>query len=795
MSGFKFTPPSLDGLPRKPLSDKTLAELVTSQVGYDGNPSLGKITFAFDASARGLIRVCNSADDEAQDKGDEVLGLPPKEEKDDALSPALTFSEESAWLKYRFEGAVKGSVGAKFPAQTGSVEPKIDASKGVVFAYYRRHRPADDAALAVADDAKQLLDAIRADDAVGLPEGDALLYRVYGELSASLTLKWSDVFTSGLSSLSALLRAGQVIALKVEAGAEVSFHVGVKDDYRLVFTKGGRVGDAAETVRVSVFKAKSREFGAGAKAGVSVAFADEKAVDDALANVYKQLAGPLVGDVDALMAEVKKAASLEALPEQFRGPAKLLMSRLGLDPLTDGLDKLGEKWEEVKGEVPKRIKEVAKAKAELGFTYEYLRVKTDQTLLRADLDPETFRRFHPDLMVCDLEGVTDWLREHPEALKKYLRQKSVKVVKLWGFGFGLSPWGVKVGGTDKLEKTKVVQENIERKQRVAYDGTRTYQSQWVKDTAVFAVDFKADMKNFSAGAAPLTCEFDYGLGLSWEWAEKTLGRDEYVEYLDIAQLWRAVPSARVEEALKAVEGKFGQRAKVKLELTADHDALVRLLPLLVNPPAPPFNPPDGYATFDADRKLETWGAESLAAAMPYLKDFDGRSNPVARQHLYAPLWRRYFREDTRPFGDWNTIARLDLPRIAQELNLGLKKVDEFANSVEAVPAQRLATFAGMIELQHGPADSSAGVHHNWQRFAGGLKTLEAVARPGNCLPEELIERSFDGMAHFFDRPLYLRALGFFVSEVARLNGILRLLKRSFTVTYGEGDDEEAITIG
>ena len=45
---------------------------------------------------------------------------------------------------------------------------------------------------------------------------------------------------------------------------------------------------------------------------------------------------------------------------------------------------------------------------------------------------------------------------------------------------------------------------------------------------------------------------------------------------------------------------------------------------------------------------------------------------------------------------------------------------------------------------------------------------------------------------FFTQSLYLRAVGYFIAEVARLTGKARLLKRSLVVTYG---DDETITIG
>jgi hypothetical protein len=170
--------------------------------------------------------------------------------------------------------------------------------------------------------------------------------------------------------------------------------------------------------------------------------------------------------------------------------------------------------------------------------------------------------------------------------------------------------------------------------------------------------------------------------------------------------------------------------------------------------------------------------------------FDGRRDPLVRLHLYAPLWRRYLKDDSLSFGDYRRLARQEIPRLTDALNLGLKD-DEGLAAHEFVEAQKLSTFAGMIELHQGAGGSSAGVHRNWQSFARGLKTLEAAARPDNCLPFDRVEKSFDDLSRFFTQSLYLRAAGYFIAEVARLTGKSRLLKRTLTITH----DDETVTIG
>ena len=96
-------------------------------------------------------------------------------------------------------------------------------------------------------------------------------------MSLSVTLGWSDVIVATLSDLTRLLRSGKMISLLVVPSVNVSFNVGVVDDFRIVFSKGR--GDG---IKIAVKTAESREFGAAVAAGVTVQFADPDGVTKAL---------------------------------------------------------------------------------------------------------------------------------------------------------------------------------------------------------------------------------------------------------------------------------------------------------------------------------------------------------------------------------------------------------------------------------------------------------------------------------------------------------------------------------
>jgi hypothetical protein len=446
---------------------------------------------------------------------------------------------------------------------------------------------------------------------------------------------------------------------------------------------------------------------------------------------------------------------------------------------------LKEEWGKLQKKITDRFAEVAKAKAKLGFTYEYLRVSTDETLLLAQLPEAAFRQYHKELLTCELSGVLAWAQKNPQALERYLRQKTLTRARSWGFTLGIEPWGVKLSGKDTIKQTRVVQETIDKRQRVAYDGMRSYEGDWNGDTVKWTVDFKAEMKNFSAGTSPTTCEFFYGLSLRWDWGEKSLSEGELKTYLDNAAIWRVVSPGGVEEAAAKLADRLGRKADVSLELTIDHNALRYLLPLAANPSEQIFW--DGKEV-SGDRKIDAFGVKALARAMPYNAEFAGRRHVNYREQLYAPLWTSYFNSDSRSISNYADDAADHIGRKGSDVP-GYRELAAQEKQGEKFKG----TFAAMIAL-HQNALGTPGVHRSWGRFVKGLKTLANILKMESCLPYENVEQSFNDMAQFFGQSLYVRALGVFLMDCAERNNMVGdpAIKRSLTLTFGE---DEAVSLG
>lgn len=794
MSGFSFAG-TAPAVPDKPLKDAPPELVKEASATYEGEMELSRIKFSLNAEAVGRVEALNDKDDK---DAEGVFGEPRKDAGDFnvVLDPLLRADGARAWTKYRFKAGGKVSVGAEWSALGVS----LDAEKGFIFADYHAHPITASAREAVVSDLSQLRLATRAEDALALGEGDALTFQTYGRLSAGVTLTWSDVITTALGSLGDLVPSGTTLSFKVSPSASVAFSASVSDDFRVVFTKAG------EGVRVSVLKSRTRETSLKASIDVKVEFADPDDAKKYLTELYESVAGEAADKIDALFSQFSGGTLIEQLPEAARPLAEALAARIVKAGPVATVGELKEKWEGLREQVEKRVGQAAKSKVGAGFAYEYLRVSSQDTLLDVDLPAEDFRRLHEGIVAGYLKDVTDWARlpENREALRKYLRQDSVKRAHAWGFTLGISPWGIELGGTDKIEQTLVVQENIDGFQRVAYNGVRGYEAKWVLGDYKWAADFKAQTPGFSTNKLPTTCDFEYGLSFNWGWDDKALSADELRDLLDHAVIWRAVSAADVGGIMEALAGDVGGAAEASLELTIDDAALRPLLRAVA-------------AGFDASpdhkglTRNDVLGTLALGTAMPVWEPFASRRSPLARRTLYAPLWQLYFRDgdDKGTPQDYAKTAGKLLPAIAAQQHIDLEGL--VARESRLVPNPDIQTFAGQIVF-NGDLEHMDGVHRNWRNFVEGLRRLDAATRPGGCdsYRNNAIGDIFGRLKGFWSQTFFLRAAGVYLLGLASVTRfpedpklpeelrnqlLVKGIKRSLTIKFAEGgEDGEGKTV-
>lgn len=721
-------------------------------------PSLGGIGFKLSASANGKIEAYNEPSDKDED---EVLGKTVNDE--DAfgkviLPPQIEISNEMAWLKYRFEASASVSAEAK----VAPIGFKIDASKKVVFADYRVHDREDNTFASVSNDITELRFTGDPDDALKLTANEALYYGVRGEFSTSVTLSWSDVFTAGLSQLASTLPINQLLMFKISPSVSVEFHVGVVDDFQLVLTKGT---DAK--IRVALKKSKSNELGVSANLQVFAKFADDAKVKEFLDGVYEATIGqPIEKLLEILNAPTTQLNKLVSeLPNPLKNIAQAIISRLNLGDINQPLKNIKDQIEALQKRIKETLTSVAKAKVELGFKYEYLRVSTDDTLLMVQLDETTFKKYHKDLMVCDYINLLNWAKDNPNSVERYLNQKTLSRTESWGFSLGFMKW--KLSSKDKKELISIIQEDIQDRKRIAYRGMRGYEASFGSKFG-WAVDFKAEMNRFVSN--PSACDFEYGLHIRRSWEEK-MSADNLREFFDDGLIWQVLTLSNLKEAIETISssGNLNKKAKVSVELTIN-DKTLRTLLSQVN-----ANSADSY------------GATALAMAMPYNKLFPTRADRLNdRQIAYAPLWDFYLKNPNLEISSYANAASnfiLNLHELEDEQGLANREkqnifFDTFSQQIEKDGSVSLNKFNG--------------IQRNWQKFIEGLETLNRAITPGQCAPHKIIEDIFKSLSPFWSQSLFVRATGVYLTRLAAKSSVLREINRVCTITF---EDKTTFTFG
>lgn len=760
MSVVKFELIHPEQLPDQKLKDVEIDLLSATATFEPTIPSIAGIGFKMSASANGKIEAYNEPSD--SDK-DEVLGKTVEDE--DAfgkivLPPQIEISDQSAWLKYRFEASASVSAEAK----VAPIGFKIDASKKIIFADYRIHGRDENTILAATADVTKLRFAGDPDDALKLNANEALYYEVRGEFSTSVTLNWSDVFTAGLSQLASTLPVNQLLMFEISPSASVEFHVGVVDDFQLVLTKGTN-----SRVRVALKKSKSNELGVSASLQVVAKFADEAKVKEFLDKAYEATIGQSLNKLSQILnAPANQLNKLVSdLPSPLKDIAQAIITRLNLGDIDQPLKNIKDRIEAIQKKIQDTLAAVAKAKVELGFKYEYLRVSTNDTLFVVQLDEATFRKYHKDLMLCDYINLLEWAKANESAVERYLNQKTLARTQSWGFTLGFLKWNL--GGKDKKELISVVQEDIRGRKRIAYRGMRGYEASFGGKFG-WAVDFNAEMEGFSAN--PTACDFEYGLHIRRSWEEK-MSADNLREFFDDALIWQVMTLSNLNEAIEAIRssGNLNKKAKVSVELTFKDKTLRKLL---------------SAVSVNSDNSI---GAIALANAMPYNKMFPTRADRLKdRQAAYAPLWKFYLENSNLDVGNYANAASnfiSNLHDLEDEQGLALREKQNVFFDTFSQQIEKNGTLSG---------SDLSGIQRNWNEFTEGLKTLNKSITPGQCASHKTIEEVFNSLRSFWSQSLFVRATGVYLTRLAANNNVnvLGEVNKVCTVTFA---DKTVFTFG
>lgn len=754
-------------LPAKPVCDQTLDPVIESAGGTSADLALPFGDFLFNASAEGsfALKLFNDKNDHGEEK--KIF---------DEWPEAASMYTENALLCYGLQGKIKAEVSGK---ALEKFELGLDADQSFEIKSFRIHPCETKVNEAVASDITSFKFIFSKQHVKDLKVNEALSFEAAGSLSLKASVKVSDVFTGSASAISSLLNLNGKVNIKLDASASLNVNVSIEDDFKVLII---RVGE--DNYRVSINKIIKRTNELKAKAGITAGIENdedlEKLVDQFLIGIDERVFEPVVEKIEST-----------GLNDSHLDLVKKALDLLGVDVDIPNITEAKAKYEEYRNKVKEKILESVTTKVSVGVAYEYRRIKTNESLFKAELSASAMDTFHQNIVRLQVDKLTDAYLADTSVfeLKEYMKREILDVDSSFGINFAFGNF--KLTNTVKNEFDQVKEYKIfdddQKKVKVSTYGRKTTRTVKVgKNEDEFLINFDADMRGFVENENQLTADqFDFEFDTSVEMLERKTDDVELSNVVDWAVTWDIIDPEKFEEVhqqLDELRSKFENiRYKFYLRL-AESTALDGS----VN--ADLFNDIIGDVPGLHNLKI----ASALAAALPYADfqghdDFEARRNIHQRRMVYTSFWMSYLENDgfdqaaSDPKKYSERIGKLLSDSLSgRELNELAKFEDD--NSEQYPKIGRLSVeqlLTGNIMM------------NRLERFRRGTSFLmDGINNKKGYV--KTFKKSYANIKSVGLTEYNLRFLGRLFLDIAEDNNIKDEVSRGFTVTYEEGGEEKMI---
>ena len=700
-------------------------------------------------SGAASIELFNSKDDKDSVN---VLGQTVTKVGDFQLLPSINYSADQCWLKYSINADIKGSA-------SHSLEELgfgIDLEAGLYLYSYRSHEPTAQLLDALSSDLATPKLIVSTDDISSLESNEAVAMETKGKLTVSMKLNWSDVLTQNMSLFSKLLSAGELLNLKIGAEVSSSIKVTIEDYFSLAFSG---VIDSNERIRLRLLKSEKRgvDFKAGAK--ITAEFADP----DTLKKVTSEMLEGVLDTPKDTIDKLKTATDISQLNDIEKKAVETILSRLGLDTIATSIEELASKIDELESEISEKLGSAIESKATLGVTYEYGRLKNEQSLLQGSIPKTLVQACHEEAIKGRLFALTQVLEDESNdaTLERFFFQKSTTIKQAFGFNLGFGNW--EAMSRDYSDVTFVENRDAQKRLKLSMMGARGYKSYWGEDNKNFFIDFDAVMPNYSDSKIPTADEFEYALNISHLREEDNLTKRELFGVVESASVWGIVPQGElddtVEELWEDLEGS--RNIKIIRTMTLQHELFLKLLPQMAD-----HNPEDFAISLAASLSSVDRGREEVKEV---------RNSLYLRRKLYFPLCLAVL---DGTIDDYSRLAKAAHNHLKSE---GYRKLARWElNWLNN--ARRDSTIAGTFRL-----------HPNLRRdllnFSDGMKTLKDAIH--NSKSHTNILKSFKMFDDMGKQGFYMRMMGHYLMRMVKSISDGEEFECALTIEYTPVDTEEA----
>ncbi|MCH6258762.1 hypothetical protein MLD52_19545 [Puniceicoccaceae bacterium K14] len=542
------------------LSNQNLPGDFSDSIDEDWKPENG---ITFKATAQAGITILNSEKDE-----DSVEVWSNKKDKD-LPPPLIPADSDTPYLKYSIETGASLEVSDDDMLDLPiSVEGQGKLNLG--FHTYLGHAKSDLLYEAVSHDIAKLAIPLSVSSIRSLDEGNAMAMLWSGGLSMKASVNWSDIIAPTVASLPILHDRAGILDIKIGPELKTAIDFSIQDTYKIVFykPKGNRGG-----IIVEIKKQDGREIGLGASAGIYITSSLSGKAKETLQKLSEKIATQIIDSSEEVFVKIKKwVASADELPDELQEIANNASKKIlgvSLDELGGGESKLKAKLEEWLKDIRSKAEETAKRQISLGASFSYRRISSEETLVRTEftqvqLDAAKFAEIHKELR----KGKSSLLQEHARTVSdsdysfflNSIVEKSVLKFSL-GISIGDLAW------FNKLTTKKEVfwSRNLDSFQRPSFTINTDRLVGSNKENKSVMIGSSALGKEFQDPELLTMDNLDFSISLNHTNFDSKVKEHEFLEYVDTARIWGAVPSSQesLDEAKIKIQSKLNGGAKLK----------------------------------------------------------------------------------------------------------------------------------------------------------------------------------------------------------------------------------------
>lgn len=693
---------------------------------------IGMFALSFSPGATGRIQVFNDESDKDQ-AGNYTE------------NPFTIIGNDKAMIRYDIEASLKAAAGLSF----SNIGFDFDTSQKLKTSFYSIHNNEKTLGDATKDDLTNFKFIFSAENVKSLKPNEGLALQYSGAIEADLELSFSDAFTGTMSALSKYLPEGTGLSIECEAGASISFNLKITDDFVAFINK-----KEDDTFFVKIYKSATSSKTGAVNVGVKAQLIDSDSLKELQSALLDSFLSESVSKVDDIIDN-----KLDQLSDLEKALLTAVGERIGLSVDFSQPDLFKQEYNSRKEQVIDEVTAFLAQKLELGYSFEYQRLDTSNTLFEATLTPNAIDQHINHIVMfkpSKLEGAEGVV------ITKYLLERSKTITKKIGFALQFGDFSA---AWQKLSsfKEEYKEDRLSGKKEIAVSFLREHAFKGINDRK-WSIAMNAAMDE--PGETPRMNDFNFDLVLHWEDRQKKTDLFELSQFVNMAVIWKCIPERDFDSLLEKLKTDTLNKENVKYSshLNIPPEVMDKMFSGLVK----------------ANTNLTSG---SLAEAMPY-NTYPFRKTPGLRRGAYKPIWQFYLKD--KPVGlETKNYAKICNKYLPQDP--GLAHWESQFDKVPTIRNNGSVSFVGLIEF--------FSVYQIVNSIKNGSDKIDTLLRKNKSYSFKKLKKGFNKIDDIFkfkganDVYFHLNFMARYLLNIAEGLGISDEIETVATVEYEDENNQ------